>query len=147
TLKARTSTSFPRNGSSAAEQALIFNITDMQKKFFLQWTIPCLMLASLTAGCNKLLDVPGNSAGQLVTSQVFADSANATAGVLGLYTSSSLTAQYPDIYTGLGSDELLSNSASLLTLPFYRDSLFASKLLNIAPPTEYIWGEYYGSNA
>ena len=41
--------------------------------------------------CNKIISVPDNVAGQIVTSQVFSDSANATEGVIALYTSPALT--------------------------------------------------------
>ena len=119
----------------------------MQKKFSPAYTFACLTLALLPAACNKLVDVSGNAAGQLVTAQVFSDSANATAGVLGLYTSSALTQQYPDIYTGMGGDELLPLVVTPLNQSFYPDSLSAGSPNNYGTIIEQIWQAYYGNTA
>ena len=106
----------------------------------------CWALAVLLPGCNKLIEVPSNAGGQIVTSQVFADSVNATAGVLGLYTSNALSAMYPDLDAGLGADELVLNSVNPVYVYFYQDSLFAGSS-KLASPSQPIWGSYYGNGA
>ncbi len=83
---------------------------------------------------------------QIVTSQVFADSVNATAGVLGLYTSTVLSGLYPDIDAGLGGDELVLNSVNPSLDAFYVDSLYAGNA-QTAGPTGTVWTNYYGSSA
>jgi len=101
----------------------------------------------LLQACSKLVAVPDNAAGQLVTSQVFTDSANATEGVLGLYTSTALTSWVPDIYAGLGADELLNNGATnTLGIAFYQDSLSAGNALAQASSYNF-WGGFYGTDA
>lgn len=101
----------------------------------------------LLQACNKLLTVPANAAGQIVTSQVFSDSANATQGILGLYTSLTLTnGWYQDIYAGLGADELLNTSANnSVTVAYYRDSLFVGSSI-VASTSANFWDPYYNSN-
>jgi hypothetical protein len=99
----------------------------------------------LLQACNKLLSVPANAAGQIVTSQVFSDSLNATEGVLGLYSSSVLGTWYPDIYGGLGADELLNNSVYNTTAEaYYRDSLYAGSSI-VTSTSSSFWDSYYGN--
>src|ERR1700742_1295243 len=65
-------------------------------------------LLSGAAACHKILDVPGNAGPQVVTSQIFTDSINATAGGVTLYqtnASSSLTNGSLLYYTALSGDE------------------------------------------
>ena len=101
----------------------------------------------LLQGCNKILSVPDNAAGQIVTSQVFSDSLNATAGVIGMYASSATFGYwYPDIYGGLGADELLYNGTSNTTaIAYYRDSLYVGSSTLASTSTNF-WDTYYGSN-
>ena len=102
----------------------------------------------LLQACNKIISVPDNAAGQIVTSQVFSDSANATEGVIALYTSAALTGWYPDTYTGLGADELLSNSGAATDVAFYRDSLITGSSISTARASDYnIWNGFYGSSS
>lgn len=101
----------------------------------------------LLLACNKLIEVPDNASGQIVTSQVFSDSANATEGVIGLYTTGTLGGWYPDIYAGLGADELLSNSTVALNTAFYEDSLTAGGPGGVSASTTTFWTKYYSSDA
>ncbi|HEY4289869.1 MAG TPA: RagB/SusD family nutrient uptake outer membrane protein [Puia sp.] len=124
----------------------------MKKKYFLSF-FAALLLCS--AGCNKVLDVPGNAGAQIVTSQVFTDSANATAGVLGLYqgvTNSPLTGRGVNYYTSLSGDEGFSNNASIfaqlgLSLPeqdFYNDAV-STGTINLSGETALLWSNPYGA--
>ena len=101
----------------------------------------------LLQACNKILSVPGNAAGQIVTSEVFSDSLNATAGVIGMYASTTTWGSwYPDIYGGLGADELLYNGTSNTTaIAYYRDSLFAGNSTLASTSTSF-WDTYYNYN-
>lgn len=102
---------------------------------------------TLLSSCNKLLTVPDNVAGQIVTTQVFSDSLNATGGVLGMYSSTLWDNWYPDIYGGLGADELLCNSLTNTTnLAYYRDSLYAGAP-TIASTSTSFYDNYYNSTA
>ena len=101
----------------------------------------------LLQACNKLVAVPDNAGGQIITSQVFSDSANATEGVIGLYTTGTLGGWYPDIYAGLGADELLSNSTVALNKAFYLDSLTAGGPGGAVASAANFWDKYYSSDA
>ena len=104
-----------------------------------------IVVLSLQA-CNKILSVPSNVAGQIVTSEVFTDSLNATAGVVGMYASTNMGTWYPDIYGGLGADELLYNGTSnTAAIAYYRDSLYVGSSIISAPSTSF-WDTYYGSS-
>jgi hypothetical protein len=78
------------------------------------WSVIGLMLAILSIeSCKKLVQIPANLPNQVVTAQVFEDSADAIAGVVNLYTAFS---GYPSItnlstggmtvLSGLSADEL-----------------------------------------
>jgi hypothetical protein len=101
----------------------------------------------LLPACKKLVEVPDNASGQIVTSQVFTDSANATQGVIGMYTTATLSTWNPEIYTGLGADELLNNSTgNTAAVAFYQDSLTSGNFLT-TPSGYYFWNQYYSSDA
>lgn len=101
----------------------------------------------LLQGCNKLLSVPDNSVGQIVTSKVFSDSLNATEGVIGLYASGTMGTWNPDIYGGLGADELLYNGTSnTVAIAYYRDSLYVGSS-TLSGSTSGFWDSYYSSTS
>ena len=100
----------------------------------------------LLQACNKIISVPANAAGQIVTSQVFTDSSNATEGVIGLYASYTIGTWYPDIYGGLGADELLYNGTSnAVATAYYRDSLYVGSS-TLSSSSSSFWDTYYGSD-
>src|SRR5580698_3493700 len=102
-----------------------------------------LLLAVL--GCNKLVDVPGNAGAQLITSQVFMDSADAVNGVIGLYGDAPMTNRYIDEFTGLSSDELLtSNGVGTNSYDFYTDQPKAGSS-SAGSDASTLWGPLYGS--
>lgn len=80
------------------------------------------------------VDAPKN---QLVTSTVFKDSADATAAVVGMYTSImqfSTTINFANgaitIYSGLASDELQTTSTTAAVLNFYNNTISPENSLN-----------------
>jgi hypothetical protein len=83
------------------------------KKIFYILTLVAASILSLS-GCKKLIEVPGNTVGQLTTSQVFADSVSAVNAVVGIYASniwnSSPLSGEITLYPALTSDELTSSS-------------------------------------
>jgi hypothetical protein len=119
----------------------------MRKYVLFQFVIAASMGMLLLQACNKILSVPANAAGQIVTSEVFSDSLNATAGVIGMYASTTTWGYwYPDIYGGLGADELLYNGTSNTTaIAYYRDSLFVGNTTLSSPSTSF-WDTYYNNN-
>jgi hypothetical protein len=104
------------------------------------------MLAIL--GCNKLVNVPGNAGAQLVTSQVFMDSADAVSGVVGLYGDASMTNRYIDRCTGLSSDELMATSGAgsvqLSNTNFYTEQPTAGSSTATGDAST-LWAPLYGS--
>jgi len=79
--------------------------------------------------CKKLIDVPA-PINEVVTSQVFADSSDATSAVLGIYIN--MTGNYGNIllcnggttiYTGLSGDELTYSASSNLIKEFANDAV------------------------
>jgi hypothetical protein len=105
-----------------------------------------VVLVGAGSSCNKLIDVPDNAGGQLVTSKVFTDSLNATAGVLAMYGADVLINKYVDIYTGLTGDELLYGGTSTQYSAMYVDSLYAGSQFGAAPVAT-LWSGFYGKNA
>ncbi len=103
-------------------------------------TLLCLGLFA----CTKLLKVPGEQGGMVTTAQTFSDSVSATSGILGLYTSQTLTNDL-QIYPGLSADEILSGSAYANENSFYYDSLSAGTINNPGP-SETIWQGFYNAS-
>ena len=73
-----------------------------------------ILMLTLFSGCKQLIEVPGNTVGQLTTSNVFADSTSAVSGVTGIYEGyiskeSPLSGQLT-LYPGLSADEITSGS-------------------------------------
>jgi len=119
----------------------------MRKYILFQFIVTASIVMILLQACNKLLSVPDNAAGQIVTSKVFSDSLNATEGVVGMYASSTMggTAWDPDTYGGLGADELLYNGTSnTAAIAYYRDSLYVGSS-TLSSSTSSFWDSYYGS--
>ena len=95
-----------------------------------------IVLIVLLCSCKKAIevDVPKN---QLVTATVFKDSADATAAVVGMYTSMmqfSTTLNFANgaitIYSGLASDELQYTSTDPAILNFYTNTIAPENSLN-----------------
>ena len=106
------------------------------------------LLSGATA-CHKILDVPGNAGPQVVTSQIFTDSTNATAGVITLYQTnavSPLTSGNLLYYTALSGDEGKSTDEAFLTVDQDFDMEVVSPGTNIkAGDAANLWSYTYGS--
>ena len=110
--------------------------------FLLLLTI-ILMLAG--TGCNKVLNVPGNAGAQIITSQVFVDSLNAAAGVVGLYGNGSImTSGVLEGYTAMSSDVAIGTS-SPKDMDFYTD-LVLPGTPNLPGDASILWSTIYGSH-
>jgi hypothetical protein len=93
------------------------------------YVIIAIILFQFSLSCKKMVEVvsPRN---QLITSQVFADSADATAAVLGMYlrmvntaTSFRFANGGITLYTGLTSDELSTTTGDPTEIEFYSNSI------------------------
>lgn len=105
----------------------------------------CMTLL-LNAACNKMLEIPSNAPGQLVTGQVFSDSSTAVSGVVGIYTagfaSGGPLSLYMSLYPSLSSDDLATSNASDL---FYNNALIVGNE-SIQSSSGFIWNGFYNSN-
>jgi hypothetical protein len=106
--------------------------------------IAVIITASLFSSCKKFVEIPPPP-NELVSSQVFADSADATSAVLDLYISimSSVTSPGPlngdvTIYAGLYSDELVSTTGNTDDMNFYINSIPSDSYL-----IELLWSQFY----
>lgn len=97
----------------------------MKNRSYHLFSLGCLMLGLITiSSCRKFIEIPP-PANSIVTSQIFADSANATAAINGIYinimgngNSQNLANSASTIFGGLSADELEnpSNSANFREL-------------------------------
>jgi hypothetical protein len=88
-----------------------------------------LILLSMVSGCKKFIEIPGSKQ-QIGAPAVFADSADATSAVLGIYISmidgSAISTPFNGeitVYTGLSSDELYTTNTSSSDVQFYQNAL------------------------
>ncbi|MGC4038396.1 MAG: RagB/SusD family nutrient uptake outer membrane protein [Chitinophagaceae bacterium] len=96
-----------------------------------------IVTVSFTAvRCKKLIEIPAPKS-QLVSSDVFSDSINATAAVLGIYTTmNSYSTIFTfgnggiTLYTGLSSDELVPSRQTVADKEFYEDKISPSNNSN-----------------
>lgn len=115
------------------------------KKYIL-YTIIAVMLAGMMPACKKMLDVPDNLPGQLVTDLVFTDSIGAVNGVVGIYNQAFIGPSPMNgnlsIYPSLSADDLISD-------PYY-ESIYNNQLTpgddtKKTGMTGDIWNALYGS--
>jgi hypothetical protein len=114
---------------------------------FLLPGFPCLTVI-LTSSCKKLISIAPNSPDQIVTSQVFADSADAEAAVIQLYTGFSFVVLNPEaggytVYPALSADEL-KNTASDNSL---ESECYNSDIPVTDPSLQSCWAVAYGSSS
>jgi hypothetical protein len=99
------------------------------------------------SACNKLVEIPQNTPGQLTTSQVFSDSAATVSAVAGIYlslfgTQGPLTS-FMSVYPSLSADDLVSYG----TDPFSSNALIAGNTAQgPGGSTGMIWKGFYNSN-
>jgi len=118
-------------------------------KFFLL-ILSCLSIFSFS--CRKFLEIPPPK-NQLVNSEVFADSADATNAVIGIYinmmqaVSLNISSGGLTLYPGLSSDELYPTNNNVDENDFYNNEIAVSNSLNSSS----LWGNgfsiLYNANA
>jgi starch-binding outer membrane protein, SusD/RagB family len=105
------------------------------------------LLLAAGSGCNKLVEIPANSPGQLTTSSVFLDSATATSAVVGIYTSAysqnSPLSLFMSVYPSLSADDLTSSNSA--TDPFISNSLSAGSNTIPGGSSGFIWDGFYNN--
>lgn len=115
-------------------------------KYFLNIGLITLMFATIIS-CKKLIEVPGNSIGQITTDQVFADSLSAVNAVIGIYTgnlgSRSALSGDVNLFTSLTSDELTSSSPTWQ--PYINNALVPGSLSAAGGGGGEIWNNAYRS--
>ncbi|HET7119593.1 MAG TPA: RagB/SusD family nutrient uptake outer membrane protein [Hanamia sp.] len=118
-------------------------------KFFL-FILSCLSIFSFS--CRKFLEIPPPN-NQLVNSEVFADSADATNAVIGIYinmmqaVSLNISSGGLTLYPGLSSDELYPTNNNIDENDFYNNEIAVNNSLNSSS----LWGNgfsiLYNANA
>ncbi len=104
------------------------------------------MMVLLSPACNKMLEIPSNAPGQLVTGQVFADSSTVVSGVVGMYTAAFASggplSLYMSLYPSLSSDDLATSNPSD---PFYTNALAVGNE-SLQGSAGFIWEGFYNNN-
>jgi hypothetical protein len=105
------------------------------------------LLVFIIASCDKLVEIPPNAPNQIVTSQVFADSLDAIAGVVGIYSNFNngvpgfnIANGAVTVYGGFSADELLANSGDNDGRQLNANAMTAANVY-----ANSIWVESYGS--
>jgi len=97
------------------------------------------------AACKKMLSIPSNVPGQLVTGLVFSDSSTAVSGVVGMYTNGfgndGPLSLYMSLYPALSSDEITSSFSS----DFLNNALTAGSDAIPGGSTGNIWNSFYNN--
>jgi starch-binding outer membrane protein, SusD/RagB family len=109
-----------------------------------------LLFSFSIASCRKFIETPSNVPGNLVTAQVFADSATALAAVTGIYNSFAIGAGTLGfgngaitVYTGLSSDELAPGGLNISDNDYQQ--LYLCKLTSTNIYTTGLWQNAYAS--
>jgi hypothetical protein len=89
----------------------------MKNKCSVNYIVAVSIIWMAVTSCEKILEIPPNQPGQLVTDNVFTDSAGCVNGVVGIYKSAFSTlsplAGYLSIYPSMSADDITSSD------PFY----------------------------
>ncbi|MBS7565541.1 RagB/SusD family nutrient uptake outer membrane protein [Mucilaginibacter sp. Bleaf8] len=105
--------------------------------------LPLLFVIILLSACKKFVDV-GQPKNQLVTDQVFADSANATAAIRGIYVnmmqsfSLNIASGGMTLYPGLSADEL-----TMATVNATNNEFLINHISNVNTANAYLWTSAY----
>jgi hypothetical protein len=119
----------------------------MKGKCYKSFILAVAALGVIGSSCNKLLQVPANEPGQLVTSNVFADSAGCVNGVVGIYVRAfsgfGPLSGYMSIYPSLSADDITATTT--FYAPIYNDEQVAGNSTNPTGSTGIIWTRFYGN--
>lgn len=114
---------------------------------YILYNIIGVMLIGMISSCKKMLDVPDNLPGQLVTDKVFTDSIGAVNGVVGIYNQAFIGASPLNgdlsVYPSLSADDITSSSTYYQ--PVYNNQLTPGDELNKTGSTGNIWNSFYGN--
>lgn len=106
-----------------------------------------LLLSLILGSCKKLIQIPSNAPGQLVTSEVFADSIGAVNGVVGIYTTAfsnnSPLCPYMSEYPSLSADDLTTSDPYNQVIS--NNALTAGSATDPSGTTGVLWSGFYGS--
>lgn len=120
----------------------------MKKRIFYKTIsyVACVLILTYMNGCKKFVQIPGPK-NSIVTNQVFADSADATQAILGMYINDSnvvsgsggISGGILTVCTGLSADELSSATGSISDIEFYSDKISSADNENIT----ILWNQDY----
>jgi len=93
-----------------------------------------IFMGSMNTGCKKFVDV-GQPKNQLLSSEVFADSTDASGAVVGIYISAisgtlSINSGGQTLYPGLSADELVPTGNSTSIIQFYNNNILTDNNSN-----------------
>ncbi|TKC65660.1 RagB/SusD family nutrient uptake outer membrane protein [Pedobacter hiemivivus] len=121
----------------------------MNKIFFSISIFSLCLLSILNTGCKKLIEIPDNAPGQIVTSQVFIDSASAVNSVVGIYASNFFFSGPLNgaitINNSMSADELATNESYYL--PIYNNALNPGDATLAEGTVGSLWSASYGKTA
>ncbi len=119
----------------------------MKKIYYISYIFAVAILGFFGASCKKLLVVPANEPGQLVTSNVFADSAGSVNGVVGIYINAfgqlGPLSGYMSLYPSVSADDMTITVSYYA--PIYNDEQVAGNATQSSGSTGQIWTGFYGS--
>jgi hypothetical protein len=119
----------------------------MKTKYLIAYLSGALMFASIGSSCKKMLEIPANQPGQLIASNVFADSTGSVNGVIGIYIKAFSNygplSGYMTIYPSLTSDDMTTSET--LLAPLYANQQTAGDPSSPAGTSGIIWQGFYSS--
>lgn len=125
-----------------------FNKLKMKTKYYISYIFAIAVLGIFGSSCKKLLEVPANEPGQLVTSNVFADSTGSVNGVVGMYVrafrSYGPLSGYLSIYPSLSADDITSTTT--FYAPIYNNQQTAGNATSQTGSTGIIWTGFYSNS-
>jgi hypothetical protein len=119
----------------------------MKTKYYISYIFAIAILGIFGSSCKKLLVIPANEPGQLVTSNVFADSAGSVNGVVGIYnkafSSYGPLSGYLSIFPSMSADDVTATTT--FYAPIYNDEQTAGNSTSQNGSTGIIWTGFYGN--
>ncbi len=119
----------------------------MKNKCSVNYIVAISIIWMAAASCEKILEIPANQPGQLVTENVFADSAGCVNGVVGMYKSTFSTLSplsgYLSIYPSMSADDITSSDPFYAT--YYNNQLTQGDDNKSDFVISGIWNGFYGT--
>jgi hypothetical protein len=119
----------------------------MKTKYPMAYLLGALVLASIGSSCKKMLEIPANLPGQVITSNIFADSTGSVNGVIGIY-SRAFSAYgplsgYMTVYPSLTSDDMTASDPFFA--PLYANQQVAGSPSSQVGTSGAIWRGFYSN--